>query len=637
MLFRRRGPFTGKTLLALLLLAAAAFPVAARDLRWDAIDVHARLDAEGALHVVETQTMVFTGDWNGGERTFRLFPSQSVTLESLTRIDPDGTRHLLTRGGLTAVDEWDWTGENVVRWRSRLPGDPEFSETRLVYELVYTLHNVLVKQSGGFLLDHNFGLPAAEFPIRKIGVVLELDPVWKPTAAFPGRYEGGPLSPGSNFTVTVPLTYTGTGTPAAGPAFASPGLRRGLLGALVAGVVFAYTRWRRRDQALGRFAPDTPAAAVDAAWIETKLLSLAPEEAGALWDESIGPPEVAAVLARLSGEKKIATEADGKTLKMRLLVPVSQFDGYERELIQGLFFGGRTETDTDAIKKHYKSSGFNPANRIEPGLKKKLEALPDFGDKSPKPSRWPAAALTLAGAACFVVAILQGRTDPGTVIGAAILTAGIYLVGLIGAYTFQNRIRSIDAWSVSFLWAPALLVWMAWLGVRMATPYPVLVVTATFFWRLAAVWSLFHVASTRNGPKRLARRKDLASARDYFEEELKKPEPRLRDEWFPYVVAFGLTSEADKWFRAHGAAAAASAAGSSWSGSQSSSSSSSSSSGSSGGWSGGGGAFGGAGASGTWAVAAGALAAGVSAPSSSSGGGGGGGGGSSGGGGGGGW
>ena len=40
-----------------------------------------------------------------------------------------------------------------------------------------------------------------------------------------------------------------------------------------------------------------------------------------------------------------------------------------------------------------------------------------------------------------------------------------------------------------------------------------------------------------------------------FAKELRRPEPRLKDEWFPYVVAFGLTSDADRWFRAHGAAA----------------------------------------------------------------------------------
>ncbi len=216
----------------------------------------------------------------------------------------------------------------------------------------------------------------------------------------------------------------------------------------------------------------------------------------------------------------------------------------------------------------------------------------------------------------------------------------MYGIGALCAWAYQKRVDRLDAWSPLFLWVPALLFWFAWMGVREGGRYPAIVVIGTLFLRLAVVSGVFFIAKTRNGPRRIARRKALASARRYFGGELHSPAPRLKDEWFPYVVAFGLTAEADQWFKAHGAAAAAATgAGTTWRGSSSGSGSSSSSSSSGGGWTGGGGAFGGAGASGTWAVAAGALAAGVASPSSSSGGGGGGGGGggSSGGGGGGGW
>ena len=49
--------------------------------------------------------MLFDGDWNGGERTFDVRPGQSIALGSIARIDPDGTRHELSQGGLSAVDE----------------------------------------------------------------------------------------------------------------------------------------------------------------------------------------------------------------------------------------------------------------------------------------------------------------------------------------------------------------------------------------------------------------------------------------------------------------------------------------------------------------------------------------------------
>ena len=154
--------------------------------------------------------------------------------------------------------------------------------------------------------------------------------------------------------------------------------------------------------------------------------------------------------------------------------------------------------------------------------------------------------------------------------------------------------------------------------------------------------SMINQARSRERAQGIALRKRLASVRRYFEEELDRPQPALRDEWFPYVLAFGLDRDAQDWFKAHGGQSTSRSSTSTWSGSTSTSSSSSGSASSAPtGWSGGGGAFGGAGATAAWAVAASSLASGVAAPSSSgsssSGGGGGGGGSSSGGGGGGGW
>ncbi len=342
------------------------------------------------------------------------------------------------------------------------------------------------------------------------------------------------------------------------------------------------------------------------------------------------------MLARLSAEKKISTEASGKKLSMRLLVPVSQLHGYDQDLVQALFFGGRKETDTDAIKAHYKASGFDPSSKIKPDLEAKLKTHADFQDKAEVSGGRLTALLFLAGFAVHGWAVFTDAEELGTAIGSVITYFVAYGIGALCAWAYQKRVDRLDAWSPLFLWVPALLFWFAWMGVREGSRSPAIVVVGSMLLRLAVVSGVFFIAKTRNGPRRIARRKALASARRYFADELRSPNPRLKDEWFPYVVAFGLTSEADRWFKAHGAAAAASAASTTWRGSSSGSSSSSPSTG--GGWTGGGGAFGGAGASGTWAVAAGALAAGVSSPSSSSsGGGGGGGGGSSGGGGGGGW
>ncbi len=55
--------------LRLLLLSFLLFPhiTEARSLFWQEIAVKASLDKEGRLHIREQQTMIFSGDWNGGE------------------------------------------------------------------------------------------------------------------------------------------------------------------------------------------------------------------------------------------------------------------------------------------------------------------------------------------------------------------------------------------------------------------------------------------------------------------------------------------------------------------------------------------------------------------------------------------
>ena len=100
--------------------------------------------------------MVFTGDWNGGERDFRLGAGQSLTFERIRRLDP-GTNEGrdLVRGNLDAVDHYDFTNPTTLRWRSRLPSDPAFSGTELDYEISYTLAGILRQEGNAFVLDHN--------------------------------------------------------------------------------------------------------------------------------------------------------------------------------------------------------------------------------------------------------------------------------------------------------------------------------------------------------------------------------------------------------------------------------------------------------------------------------------------------
>jgi uncharacterized membrane protein YgcG len=619
-------------LVCLCLLVASAARGQEKKLFWRAMEVRAKLDADGRLHVTERQAMVFTGDWNGGERVFRVAPGQSLKLESVSRVDPaTGEKKTLSEGDLSEVDRYGWKDPRTLRWRSRRPADPEFAGTEIDYEIAYTLSGILLRQGDAYVLDHDFAFPDREGPIEKFSLDLELDPVWQPQKPWPGRLARGPLPPGQGVVVTLPLSYRGAARPAAAKSGTTPAQRRAVFGLLLAATVALSVAFRRREAALGRFAPLPPPGAVDPAWLERNVFTLFPEEVGALWDEDIGAPEVAAVLARLTAEKKIETKAEGKKLTLRLLSPLDHFSGYEKELIEALFFGG-SETDTDKIKAHYRSKGFNPAAKIKDGLESKLARHPDFQDRSMRPPRLPTAVLLVTGTLILVLLAVTKTEDPGAIIGLLIFHGVAYGVALPIAYFFRKRVDRLDLHSIALLWAPILLLYFSWKGIASGGQTGLPFSIGLLLLRLGIINNIFNLAKTRDGPKKIARRKLLTAAREFFKRELSSRQPNLDDRWYPYVIAFGLGSQADRWFRAYGAPAVAASAGR-----VSSGSSSSPASGSSGSWTGGGGAFGGAGASASWAAAVGAIASGVATPGSGGSGGGGGGGGSSGGGGGGGW
>ena len=618
-------------LFVVLLAPPALF--AQKSLFWRRLDVAARLDARGVLHVAERQAIVFSGEWNGGERKFRILPGQSLRLTGISRQDETGQVRPLAQGNLSEVDHYAFTDPTTLRWRSRLPSDPPFEQTEILYELDYELSGILLREGGTYVLDHDFAFPDRSGRIEAFTLDISLDPVWKARTPVPSGLQRGPLAPGATVVVRAELEHTGGAKPSAVRLGTSRAQQRGLFLLFLGAVLVLAGALYRRESGLGRFAPLPPSEAIDAAWLEKHIFTLRAEEIGALWDETIGPPEVAAVLARLAAEKKIGTGAEGKKLTMRKLVPLSSLEGYEKKLLEALFFDGREETDTDAIRAHYKSRGFDPTSKIKEDLKKRLSIHADFGDRSPRPRRWPTLVLALLGLALMVLATVFAGADPGAIVGAAILYGILWGIAVIPAYFWQKRMHNFLLPALAFLWLPAALLYFSYRGIASFGQTSLAFLVGLLLLRLAIVNNLFNVARTRNGPHRIARRKALVAAREFFARELKNPRPRLEDRWFPYIVAFGLSSGVERWFRAYGgeqAAALSRASGTSSSGGSPASPS--------GGWTGGGGSFGGAGASTSWAVAAGALAAGVAAPSSGgSGGGGGGGGGSSGGGGGGGW
>lgn len=216
----------------------------------------------------------------------------------------------------------------------------------------------------------------------------------------------------------------------------------------LAGLSIVWRRLRRKG-ALGQATPSAPELDVDADWLERHVFSLSPELVGAVYDRRVAGGEVAAVLARLCGECKLASRvapgAGGwNNLELWLLVERDELRGYERELVDSLFIAGKT-TSADAIQHAYRARGFEPAAILRRHLR----------------------------AACDAA-----------------------------------------------------------LGIRPALRWP--------------------LGLGRESVDGVTLRQNLDVARRFFARELERREPRLRDEWLPYLIALELTGAVARWHQAFG-------------------------------------------------------------------------------------
>ena len=241
--------------------------------------------------------MVFTGDWNGGERGFRLAEGQKLTLNGIVREDlGTGTRFPLQKNdSLTNVDEYAWAPSSTLRWRSRLPSDPPFAGAERVYVLDYTLANILIPADEGYVLDHDFAFRERPGPFLTFSLELSLDPAWSPEEEIPERITRDGLQPGMSVVLRAPLAYRGPGVPAGVRLGAERSARFGLLLAFALVAAAVGYLFYRGEKALGRFAPLTPLASIDGSWLESNVFTMLPEEVGAIWDDRTAAPEVAAV------------------------------------------------------------------------------------------------------------------------------------------------------------------------------------------------------------------------------------------------------------------------------------------------------------------------------------------------------
>jgi len=630
------------------MLSLPGSALAQRELHWDRLDVEARLDAAGSLRVTETHAMVFTGDWNGGERKFNTRRQQRLLFTRISRLSAAGPRDLHEDRSLLNIDDYAWTDARTLRWRSRLPTDPPFAGTAITYALEYQLSGVLLKDGDRYVLDHDFAFPDRNGTIDRFVLRLTLDPVWQPLSEVQKVYMASGLAAGHHFVLSIPMRYVGSGQPEAREGPSRTSIAMALL-ILLGATALAMLGFFWREGSWGRFEPVTTDQ-IDDRWIAEHILKYPAEVVGATWDDSIGTPEVVALIARLVREGKLESEVAGPgagkpSMTLRLKVDRSTLDGHERMLVDALFFDGRTESSTEDVRSHYSDQGFNPVEVIRSELDARVQLLLESGGSPGAIGLTTSILWFLACAAMLAGAWYLGGTDGANPLFLAIGALAVAGIGRIAGVVFRTRMdwgrgAALFSFLPAMTFAAATAAFL-WRSVGRGDDLSLLMVAASVALSLWVTNSSIRVMRSRPSRAAVALRKKLTAAREFFRAELRRPRPALRDDWYPWVLAFGLGEQADAWSTERAATTTSTA-----STFQSQRPSSDSSAPAAPEWTGfGGGRSGGAGGGTAWSVAAAGMAASVPSPASSgsdsssggSSGGGDSGGGSSGGGGGGGW
>ena len=602
------------TAVAIALLPAAGD---ARTLRWRALEVDARLEASGELSIRERHTMVFDGDWNGGERTFRSAPGQRFVFKSISRVDPvTGKKtRLVESDPPSRVDQYAWAGPEQLRWRVRRPSDPPLRDRELIYDIEYALRYVLLQDGDVYRLDHDFAFPNRTADIERLTVSLELDPMWSVVPEGTSlTFEREDVPPGESargqfsfrygaatvpkFAATTaspiesePATQTATGS------VAVPALERPLDSWLISVGIFAVflvvsrlavNRFIAAERSIGRYETVAPSRS----WLNQNILTQRPEVVGAAWDSVTSEAEAAALIALMIMEGKLSQSRGPGEPMLSLLVDRASLSDYERAFIDRLFIAGDRITPSK-LKSHYASTGFSPSAALKVPLGREAERL--------------------VGSPPFLFACLTGIVGmmvtfnllPGIGVAANDQIAGF--VGAIGAIALAvtvimasfYRSRLYDEKGARALALPATL--FAMLAILARNPViGALFTVFAFLFILFAFW----IGRWNGTPEQLRNYINFRRAREFFAGLLERGE-RIEESWVPYILALGLGTELDRW-----SVAAPQRATGQWTSTDTPSGVSPSR------FSGGGGTFGGAGATGGWAQGISSFASGISAPSS---------------------
>jgi hypothetical protein len=266
--------------------------------------------------------------------------------------------------------------------------------------------------------------------------------------------------------------------------------------------------------------------------------------------------------------------------------------------------------------------GFNPVNEIRPELEASVQRLLPDG-VAPRTFRLESVILFILGIGALLFAWLVGIFSPTATVLLGLI-GGLVLAGIgwIAGSLFRAQIDW--GWRAAFVClAPAMIlsaataIFLWFYAGTGAVDLPVEALIGIVAVTLGLTNASINALRSRQSRGAIALRKTLAAGREYFVSELRKDRPALRDEWFPWALAYGLASAVDDWSVAQSRKTTDDDRRSSTEPSSPATSSESATPSEQ--WTGfGGGRSGGAGASASWVAAAGGMAAGVSTPKPSS-------------------
>ena len=609
--------------IGLALLNSPIFAEDNRTLYWDTLEVTAYLDASGRLYVKERQGIVFDGAWNGGERNFNVSARQELRFEALSRVIPrTGALIALTPGNMEKVDEYQWSpDDHNLRWHSRLPSDPPFKKTKITYQLEYTYSNIILQEGDTYLLNHDFSFPNRKGDIRYFKLDFSWDERWSTPSSFSGKLVRDNLRPGESVIVEAAFGYQGPVPPESVVKRLTTNTRYAFMAVLLILCGGVFVSFYRDELSLQKEGPPIPMDKINEAWLQDHVFSLLPEMVGAAWDDSTNAAEVSACLARMEMEGKLRSEVKNQEMYLELLVEPGDLKGYEAKLIKALFVKGK-QTNAALLREHYHRRGFDPARILQRALRWNTSKF--MGVKIPY--LWVG---LLGVGVSGATLLLRGEFEPEAagVWGPLTFLASIFsFIGGVALAVFHQweppngSLRLLRRHTLKFLLkiipVPLLVSWFL-----VADPFlmPIIKFLGILLLTVAIFSAVIVMARSGITREQAARMRKLIAAREYFQQELRKPAPRIKNEWYPYLVAFELTKDMSRWFSVHGKAAHSPTSNfadvelsrdeknsetttpksTSWSG-------------------GGGGSFGGGGATGDWAASAATLAKIIPAPIRSS-------------------